>query len=71
MAKDPNEAIASVKNILSVNEDIDLSSSGESVATPLWPSVGVKPNTSKVGDLESSGTPECLGFDSKAQNTSH
>jgi hypothetical protein len=41
------------------------------VATPLWPSVGVKPNTSKVGDLESSGTPECLEFDSKAQNTSH
>jgi hypothetical protein len=41
------------------------------VATLLWPSVGVKPNTSKVGDLESSGTPECLGFDSKAQNTSH
>jgi hypothetical protein len=42
-----------------------------SVATPLWPSVGVKPNTSKVGDLESFGTPECLEFDSKAQNTSH
>ncbi len=41
------------------------------VATPLWPSVGVKPNTSKVGDLEFSETPECLGFDSKAQNTSH
>jgi len=41
------------------------------VATPLWPSVGVKPNTSKVGDLESSETPECLDFDSKAQNTSH
>ncbi len=41
------------------------------VATPLWPSVGVKPNTSKVGDLESSGTPECLEFDNKAQNTSH
>jgi hypothetical protein len=41
------------------------------VATPLWPSVGVKPNTSKVGDLESSGTLECLEFDSKAQNTSH
>jgi hypothetical protein len=41
------------------------------VATPLWPSVGVKPNTSKVGDLESSRTPECLNFDSKAQNTSH
>jgi hypothetical protein len=41
------------------------------VATPLWPSVGVKPNTSKVGDLESSGTPECLEFDSKAQETSY
>ncbi len=41
------------------------------VTTPLWPSVGVKPNTSKVGDLESFGTPECLGFDRKAQNTSH
>ncbi len=41
------------------------------VATPLWPSVGVKPNTSKVGDLESYGTPECLEFDIKAQNTSH
>jgi hypothetical protein len=41
------------------------------VATPLWPNVGVKPNTPKVGDLESSGTPECLGFDSKAKNTSH
>ncbi len=41
------------------------------VATPLWPSAGVKPNTPKVGDLESSGTPECLEFDSKAQNYSH
>jgi hypothetical protein len=41
------------------------------VATPLWPSVGVKPNTPKVEDLESSGTSECLGFDSKAQNTLH
>jgi hypothetical protein len=39
------------------------------VATPLWPSVGVNPNTPKVGDLESSETPECLEFDSKAQNT--
>ncbi len=35
------------------------------------PSVGVKPNTSKVGDLESFETPECLELDSKAQNTSH
>jgi hypothetical protein len=41
------------------------------VGTPLWQSVGVKPNTSKVGDLESSGTPECLEFDNKAQKTSH
>jgi hypothetical protein len=41
------------------------------VTTPLWPSVKVNPNTPKVGDLESSETPECLEFDSKAQNTSH
>jgi hypothetical protein len=33
--------------------------------------VGVKPNTPKVGDLESSGTPECSEFDSRGQNTSH
>jgi hypothetical protein len=33
---------------LSVNEDIDLFLLvGESVTTPLWPSVGVKPNTWK------------------------
>jgi hypothetical protein len=44
---------------------------GENVATPLWPSVGVKPNTSKVGDLESFGTPERSELDNKAQNTSH
>jgi len=41
------------------------------VATPLWPSVGVKPNTPKVGDFESSETPECLEFDRRGQNTSH
>ncbi len=35
------------------------------------PSVGVKPNTPKVGNLESSGTPECLEFDNKAKNTLH
>jgi hypothetical protein len=39
------------------------------VATPLWPSVGVKPNTCKVVDLESSETPECLELDRKALNT--
>jgi hypothetical protein len=33
--------------------------------------VRVKPNTTKVGDLESSETPECLEFDNKAQNTLH
>jgi hypothetical protein len=41
------------------------------VAPLLWPSVGVKPNTWKSWDWESSGTPECLEFDSKGQNTSH
>jgi hypothetical protein len=44
---------------------------GVSVATLTWPSVGVKPNTWKSWDLESSGTPECLVLDSKGQNTSH
>ncbi len=37
---------------------------------PTLAKCGVKPNTSKVGDLESSGTPECLELDNKAQNTS-
>jgi hypothetical protein len=32
---------------------------------------GWSPTLGKSEDLESSGTPECLGFDSKAQNTSH
>jgi len=41
------------------------------VATLLWPSVGVKPNTWKSWDLESSGTLECSELDSKGQNTSH
>jgi hypothetical protein len=40
------------------------------VAPLLWPSVGVKPNTWKSRELESSGTPECSKLDSKAQNTS-
>jgi hypothetical protein len=35
------------------------------------PSVGVKPNIPKVGNLESSGTPECSELNSKAQNTLH
>jgi hypothetical protein len=41
------------------------------VATLLWPSVGVKPNTWKSWDLESSGTPECSELDSKGKNTLH
>jgi hypothetical protein len=41
------------------------------VAPLLWPSVGVKPNTWKSRELESSGTPECLELDSKGQKTSH
>jgi hypothetical protein len=32
---------------------------------------GWSPTLGKVGDLESSRTPECLELDSKAQNTSH
>jgi hypothetical protein len=43
----------------------------DNVATPFWPSVGVKPNTWKSWELESSRTPECLELDSKGQNTSH
>ncbi len=39
------------------------------VAPLLWPSVGVKPNTWKSRELESSGTPECSELDKKAQNT--
>ncbi len=41
------------------------------VATLTWSSVGVKPNTWKSGDLESSGTPECSELDRKGQDTSH
>jgi len=41
------------------------------VATPLWVKWEDETPTPKVGDLESSGTPECLEFDSKGQNTSH
>jgi hypothetical protein len=41
------------------------------VAPLLWPSVGVKPNTWKNWDLESSGTPECLKLDGKGKNTLH
>jgi hypothetical protein len=33
--------------------------------------LGWSPTLGKVGDLESSGIPECLKLDSKVQNTSH
>jgi hypothetical protein len=39
------------------------------IATPLWPSVSMKLTLPKVGNLESSGTPESLEFGSKGQNT--
>jgi hypothetical protein len=41
------------------------------VATLLWAKWEDETPTPKVGDLESFGTLECLGFNSKAQNTSH
>ncbi len=41
------------------------------VATPLWPSVRMKPNTWKSWELESSETPECSELDRKGKNTSH
>jgi len=44
---------------------------GHRCRNPTLGKCGVKPNTPKVGDLESFGTPECLEFDNKAQNTSH
>ncbi len=41
------------------------------VATLLWVKWEDETPTPKVGDLESSGTLECLEFDSRGQNTSH
>ncbi len=41
------------------------------IATPLWAKWEDETPTPKVGDLESSRTPECLEFDSRGQNTSH
>jgi hypothetical protein len=41
------------------------------VATPLWVKWEDETPTPKVGDLESSGTPECLEFNSRGQNDSH
>jgi len=41
------------------------------VATLLWVKWEDETPSPKVGDLESSGTPECLEFDSRGQNTLH
>jgi len=41
------------------------------VATPLWVKWEDETPTPKVEDLESFGTPECLKFDSRGQNTLH
>jgi hypothetical protein len=41
------------------------------VATPLWARWEDETPIPKVGDLESSETPECLEFDNKGQNTLH
>jgi hypothetical protein len=48
-----------------------LNTNTHTVATLLWPSVGVKPNTWKKLGLESSGTPENSEDDLEDQNTSH
>ncbi len=39
---------------MQVEVNDDEADDSQDVATPLWPSVGVNPNTPKVGDLESS-----------------
>jgi hypothetical protein len=41
------------------------------VATLLWVKWEDETPTPKVGDLESSKTPECLEFDRRGENTSH
>jgi hypothetical protein len=53
-----------------LNKYIKMKTKTFCVATLTWSSVGVKPNTWKSGDLESSGTPKCSELDSKGQNTS-
>ncbi len=43
----------------------------DNVATPLWVKWEDETPTPKVGDLGSSGTPKCLEFNSKGENTLH
>jgi hypothetical protein len=50
---------------------LTFSSSGGECRNPTLAKCEDETHTPKVGDLESSGTLECLEFDSKAQNTSH
>jgi hypothetical protein len=72
MAKDPKESNCKCvrENILNVNEDIDLSSSGGECRNPILAKCEDETHTPKVGDLESSGTPECLELNRKEKNTS-
>jgi hypothetical protein len=49
----------------------DFDQGAQGVAPLFWPSVGVKPNTWKSWDLESSETPERSKLDSKGKKTSH
>jgi len=41
------------------------------VATPLWVKCEDETPTPKVGDLGSFGTPECLEFENRGQDTLH
>jgi len=73
MAKNKKESNCKCvkENILSFNEDIDLSSGGGECRNPTLAKCEDETHTPKVGDLESSGTPECLKFNNRGQNTSH
>jgi hypothetical protein len=50
---------------------IEIQNEGVFVATLFWVKWEDETPTPKVGDLESSGTLECLEFDSRGQNTSY
>jgi hypothetical protein len=62
---------AEVSVLLQVHKVESGGSHKNCVATPLWVKWEDETPTPKVGDLESSGTPERLKFDSRGQNTSH
>jgi hypothetical protein len=50
---------------------LTFSSSGESVATPLWEECEDETHTPKMGTWESSGTPKTSEFDCRGQKTLH